>query len=81
MLRLEPMAVCIEQQIEPTLIVSHTSVLQALVAYFRNSPVETCMDIDLHLNTVFKFTPAKGGGWQETQHCIMEEEKVDTIAE
>lgn len=78
MLRLEPMAICLEQQVEPVLIVSHTSVLQALVAYFRNSAAETCMDIDLPLNTVLKFTPAKGGGWQETQHCILQE-RVDLM--
>lgn len=76
MLRLEPMAICVEQQVEPVLIVSHTSVLQALAAYFRNSPAETCMDIELPLNTVLKFTPAKGGGWKETHHCILEE-KMD----
>ncbi|KAL7531155.1 hypothetical protein ACHAXR_003870 [Thalassiosira sp. AJA248-18] len=81
MLRLEPMAICIEQQVEPVLIVSHTSVLQAFVAYFRNSPPEKCMHIDLPLNTVFKFTPVKGGGWQETQHCVLSEEKLNTIAE
>lgn len=81
MLRLEPMATCIEQQVEPTLIVSHTNVVQALVAYFRGSPVETCLDIDLPLNTVFKFTPAKGGGWAEEQHCILTGEKLNIIAE
>ena len=56
---------------EPTLIVSHTNVVQALVAYFRGSSVQSCLDIDLPLNTVFKFTPAKGGGWVEEQHCIL----------
>mmetsp|Transcript_15861 Transcript_15861/g.28795 ORF Transcript_15861/g.28795 Transcript_15861/m.28795 type:complete len:543 (-) Transcript_15861:83-1711(-) len=79
MLRLEPAAISVEQQVEPTLVVSHTCVLQALVAYFRNSPAETCMDIDVPLNTVFKFTPAKGGGWGETQHCILSEEKKMAI--
>lgn len=63
------------------MIVSHTSVLQALVAYFRNSPAEECMSIDLPLNTVMKFTPAKGGAWVETHHCILKEEKMESIAE
>lgn len=73
MIRLEPMAICIEQQTDPVLLVTHTSVLQALVAYFRNSDAEDCVDIDLPLNTVFKFTPVKGGGWLETRHCILAE--------
>ncbi|KAL7547373.1 hypothetical protein ACHAWF_010680 [Thalassiosira exigua] len=83
MLRLEPMIVCLEQQVDPVLIVTHTSVLQALVAYFRNSDVEKCLDVDLPLNTVFKFTPAKGGGWLETQHCILPEKNqgLETLAE
>mmetsp|Transcript_35026 Transcript_35026/g.75643 ORF Transcript_35026/g.75643 Transcript_35026/m.75643 type:complete len:517 (+) Transcript_35026:21-1571(+) len=78
MLRLEQVAICLEQQVEPSLVVSHTSVLQALVAYFRNSLAETCMNIDLPLNTVFKFEPAKGGGWKETRHCICSGES-DTL--
>lgn len=89
MLRLEPMAISIEQQTDPVLIVTHTSVLQALVAYFRNSDAEACVDIDLPLNTVFKFTPVKGGGWLETRHCILGEgssgggaaEKLGAISE
>ena len=73
MLRLEPMVISIEQQTDPVLVVSHTCNLQALVAYFRNSDPDECVDIDLPLNTVFKFTPVKGGGWLETQHCILKE--------
>ncbi len=65
--RLESVVVDIEQQVGPVLVVSHVSVLQVLVAYFRNTPVENCTSIALPLNTVLKFTPAKGGGWQESQ--------------
>ena len=61
----------IEQQVGPVLVVSHVSVLQVLVAYFRNAPIEDCTSIALPLNTVLKFTPAKGGGWQESQHRIL----------
>ena len=60
----------LEQQVVPTLVVSHVSVLQMLVAYFRNSPVEECMDIDIPLHTVIKFTPARGGGWSESIHPL-----------
>jgi hypothetical protein len=51
----------------PVLVVSHVSILQVLVAYFRGTPVESCTSIALPLNTVLKFTPSKGGGWQESQ--------------
>ena len=60
-----------EQQVTPTLVVSHVSVLQMLIAYFRNSPVEKCMDIAIPLHTVIKFTPARGGGWSESIHPLV----------
>mmetsp|Transcript_4887 Transcript_4887/g.10523 ORF Transcript_4887/g.10523 Transcript_4887/m.10523 type:complete len:652 (+) Transcript_4887:105-2060(+) len=69
--RLESVVVDIEQQVGPVLVISHVSVLQVLVAYFRNTPVEDCTSIALPLNTVLKFTPAKGGGWQESQHRVL----------
>ena len=69
--RLESIVVDIEQQVGPVLVISHVSVLQVLVAYFRNTPTEHCTGIALPLNTVLKFTPAKGGGWQESQHRIL----------
>lgn len=65
--RLESVVVDLEQQVIPTLIVSHVSVLQLLIAYFRKSPVKDCMHIEVPLHTVLKFTPARGGGWTETQ--------------
>ena len=65
--RLESVVVDIEQQVGPVLVVSHVSILQVLVAYFRGTPVERCTSIALPLNTVLKFTPSKGGGWQESQ--------------
>lgn len=64
--RLESVVVDLEQQVYPTLIVSHVSVLQLLIAYFRKSPVKECMHIEVPLHTVLKFTPARGGGWTET---------------
>lgn len=69
--RLESVVVDIEQQVGPVLVVSHVSVLQVLVAYFRNTPVENCTSIAIPLNTMMKFTPAKGGGWQESQHRVL----------
>ena len=70
--RLGPVIIDIEQQVIPTLVVSHVSVLQTLIAYFRNTPVEKCMSIEVPLHTVFKFTPLRGGGWTESQHPLMQ---------
>jgi broad specificity phosphatase PhoE len=66
--RLDSVVVDMEQQVIPTLVVSHVSVLQILIAYFRNSPVEKCMDINVPLHTIIKFTPSQGGGWSESVH-------------
>ena len=40
--RLESCLIDMEQQVAPVLVVSHVSVLQCLLAYFRGSPVEEC---------------------------------------
>ena len=49
------------------MVVSHVSILQCLIAYFRNTPVEECMSIEIPMHTVVKFTPVRGGGWKETR--------------
>lgn len=64
---MESVVVELEQQVIPTLVVSHVSVLQLLIAYFRNTPVEESMTIEVPLHSVMKFTPARGGGWSESQ--------------
>ena len=45
--RLESIVVDMEQQVGPVLVVSHVSVLQALVSYFRNSKIEECTSIEM----------------------------------
>ena len=52
----------------PTVVVSHVSVLQVLVSYFRSTPVTECTGIDIPMHTVLKFVPLRGGGWLETHH-------------
>lgn len=69
--RLGPIIIDIEQQVIPTLVVSHVSILQMLIAYFRNTPVEKCMSIEVPLHTVIKFTPVRGGGWSESHHPLL----------
>lgn len=51
--------------------VSHVSVLQVLVSYFRGSPIHKCMDLEIPMHAVWKFAPLRGGGWQESQHVLL----------
>lgn len=62
-----------EQQVVPVLVVSHVSILQCLMAYFRNTPVKSCMTTEIPMHTVIKFEPARGGGWQESWHPLQAE--------
>ncbi|KAL7561228.1 hypothetical protein ACA910_004149 [Epithemia clementina (nom. ined.)] len=68
--RLATIVIDMEQQVIPTLVVSHVSILQCLMAYFRNTPVESCMSIEVPMHTVIKFEPVRGGGFRETQHSF-----------
>jgi hypothetical protein len=70
MSRLSSIVIDVEQEIVPTLVVSHVSILQCLMAYFRNTRVEKCMSIEIPLHTVIKFTPVRGGGWSESHHAL-----------
>jgi broad specificity phosphatase PhoE len=72
MRRLTSVVIDVEQQVIPTLVVSHVSILQCLMSYFRNSPVEQCMSIEVPMHTVIKFTPVRGGGWSESIHPLFE---------
>ena len=69
-----------EQQVAPVLVVSHLSVLQLLIAYMRNSPVEKAMSIDVPLHTVLKFVPSRGGGWSESRHKLIQDEDDEDVA-
>jgi hypothetical protein len=69
-MRLKSVVIDVEQQVIPTLVVSHVSIIQCLMAYFRNTPVKKCMGIEVPMHTVIKFEPVRGGGWRETQHSL-----------
>lgn len=79
--RLESPIIDLEQQTAPVLIVSHVSVLQALIAYFRQSPADQCMNIEVPMHTVLKFTPSRGGGWVESRHDLIPEDDTQVNAE
>jgi len=78
--RLGPIIIDIEQQVNPVLVVSHVSILQILIAYFRGTPVEQCMSIEIPLHTVFKFTPVRGGGWSESSHALLQEAGIPEVS-
>ena len=64
--RLETCIIDMEQQVNMVCVVSHVSVLQVLIAYFRRSPIHKCTSIEIPLHSVVKFTPVTGGGWTES---------------
>lgn len=68
--RLNSVVIDIEQQVVPVVVVSHVSILQCLMAYFRNTPVRSCMTAEVPMHTVIKFLPARGGGWTESWHSL-----------
>jgi hypothetical protein len=77
--RLTSVVIDVEQQVIPTLVVSHVSILQCLMSYFRNTPVERCMSIEIPMHTVIKFTPVRGGGWSESVHPLSDNNGVYSL--
>lgn len=63
--RLESCIIDMEQSVSPVLVVSHVSVIQVLLAYFRGTPVKECTTITVPMHTVIKLTPVMGGCWLE----------------
>lgn len=68
--RLETCIIDMEQQINMVVLVSHVSVIQVLMSYFRQTPIDKCSSNEVPMNTVIKFTPVSGGGWTESQHRL-----------
>jgi hypothetical protein len=67
-----------EQQIVPVLVVSHVSVLQCLVAYFRGSPIDKCTEIAFPMDTVVEMQPVKGGMWKENRFNLLPRSRINT---
>ena len=70
-----------EQHLGPTVVVSHVSVLQVLISYFRSTPVMECTGIEIPMHTVFKFVPLRGGGWLETHHKLVSDGENGEVSE
>lgn len=73
--RLETTVIDIEQQVTPVLVISHFHVVQVLLAYFLNIPVEECPFIKVPHNTVIQISPLRGGGWRETRHELIADDE------
>lgn len=69
-----------EQQLGPALVVSHVSVLQVLISYFRSTPVGECTGIEVPMHTVLKFVPLRGGGWLESHHRLLPDDDVEAAS-
>ena len=74
--RLWPVIIDLEQTLGPAAIVSHVSVLQVLLSYFRATPVSQSIQVEVPMHTVFKFVPLRGGGWLESQHVLLPDDDV-----
>ena len=78
--RLETCIIDMEQQVNMACVVSHVSVLQVLMAYFRRSPVKDCTSIEVPMHTVIKYTPVTGGGWTESRHSLCQDKDLDDLS-
>jgi len=78
--RLESVLVDVEMSTRPVLIVSHITVLQLLVAYFRGTPVEEAWKVAIPQNTVLEVTPTSGGSFVYEEHAlnVRDEGKTDS---
>jgi len=50
-----------------------------LLAYFRRTPVEKSISIEVPMHTVIKCSPVQGGGWMESTHSLLPNE-VGTLS-
>lgn len=75
--RLEGLLIEIEMCTRPVLVVSHLSVLQLLVAYFRGTPIEEAWTLGVRRDTVITASPSLGGGFLVEELPLLGEELPD----
>ncbi len=70
--RLESVVVDVEQQLGPAVVVSHVSVLQVLVAYFRSTPIAQCTSIEVPVTQFCQESPSpmKQPIWGDSHSCL-----------
>jgi len=72
--RLESCVIDMEQQVVPVLVVSHVSVIQVLLSYFRNTNIAKSSSIQVPMHTIIRLDPVGGGGWMESQISLRDME-------
>jgi len=75
--RLEPIALEMERQREPLLIVGHQAIHRVLYGYLMGFPREKCIKVEIPLNTVIKITPTEAGCEEERFTLIQEPPNVN----
>jgi len=68
--RLETLLIEVEMSTMPVLIVSHITVIQLLIAYFRGVPLGEAYRIPVVRNNVFEAMPSLGGGYICSEHSL-----------
>lgn len=76
--RLEPVVIELERQRRPVMIITHLSVVQILLAYFRNLPLRDCIDLDIPPHTVVELEPHQYG-WHERHIRFCPEDELDAV--
>lgn len=71
--RLEGLLIEVEMCTRPVLLVSHLIVLQLLIAYFRDLPVEEAWKLSVPKSTLIEVTPLSGGGFKVEEHPISDQ--------
>lgn len=70
LVRLESLLIDVEMCTRPVLIVSHVTILQLMLAYFKGIPVEDAWKLPVAKNVVFEVIPTSGGSFQHEEHKL-----------
>eukprot|EP00930_Biecheleria_cincta_P096195 TRINITY_DN88074_c0_g1_i1.p1 TRINITY_DN88074_c0_g1~~TRINITY_DN88074_c0_g1_i1.p1 ORF type:complete len:558 (-),score=76.36 TRINITY_DN88074_c0_g1_i1:201-1835(-) len=70
LIRLESLLIDVEMCTRPVLIVSHVTILQLLIAYFKGLPVEDVWKLPVAKNVLFEVIPTSGGSFQHEEHNL-----------
>jgi len=70
-MRLESVLIDVEMCTSPVLIVSHITVLQLLLAYFKGVPVEEAWKMSLPKGKVVEVNPTSGGSFSCEEHLLL----------
>eukprot|EP00300_Choanocystis_sp_HF-7_P031119 c40221_g1_i1.p1 GENE.c40221_g1_i1~~c40221_g1_i1.p1 ORF type:complete len:550 (+),score=109.74 c40221_g1_i1:31-1650(+) len=80
MRKVEGVVIDLEKSTIPVVVVSHVTVLQVLLAYFKQVPIREACDLSVPMHSVIELSPQKDGTWQETLYSLFGE-NLDQEAE